>query len=123
MLFSKKKNIYIKVKFKNSALFIIVSDDLTWAKEHINRDDVAFAGNFETAPYPYSFLESKDIGEDLCLLVACNHTIMSFGTFGLWGALLAGGQVVLPKQIMDVKEGFELEVAGLLGNDSGWHLL
>ena len=45
------------------------------------------------------------------------------GTFGLWGALLSGGQVVLPKQIMEVKEGLELEDAGLLGNDSGWHLL
>ena len=45
------------------------------------------------------------------------------GTFGLWGALLAGGQVALPKQIMEVKEGLELEDAGMLGNGSGWHLL
>ena len=98
------------MRFKNSALFIIVSDDLNWAKEHINRDDVAFAGHFQTAPYPYSF--SKDIGEDLCLLSACNHTIMSFGTYGLWGALLAGGQVVLPYQIVYVKEGLEILDAG-----------
>ena len=66
---------------------------------------------------------SDDMGQDLSLLAACNHTIMSFSSFGLWGALLAGGQVVLPKQIMEVKEGLELQDAGLLENDSGWHLL
>ena len=117
--------VYIKEKFRNTALFMIVSDDLTWAREHLNRDDVAFVGNFQVAPkdliHPFSY--SDDIGEDLSLLAACNHTIMSFGTYGLWGALLAGGQVVLPKQIMEVKEGLELKDAGLLGNDSGWHLL
>ena len=26
-----------------------------------------------------------------------NHSIMSYGTFGLWGALLAGGEVIVPE--------------------------
>ncbi len=59
----------------------------------------------------------------MALLAACNHTIMSFGTFGLWGGLLAGGQVVLPREILNVKEGLELETAGLIGNNTGWNLL
>ena len=46
------------------------------------------------------------LGEDLALLANCNHTIMSFGTFGMWGAMLAGGNVVLPSQILEV--GFVL---------------
>ena len=35
---------------------------------------------------------------DLALLSQADYSIMSYGTFGLWGALLAGdGEVLLPK--------------------------
>ena len=34
------------------------------------------------------------MGEDLALLAACNHSIISYGTFGMWAAILAGGEVV-----------------------------
>ena len=37
-------------------------------------------------------------GTDLALLSAANHSILTYGTFGMWGALLAqGGEVVIPK--------------------------
>jgi hypothetical protein len=36
------------------------------------------------------------IGIDLALMMQANHSIMSYGTFGMWGALLAGGQVTVP---------------------------
>ena len=26
----------------------------------------------------------------------CNHSIMDYGTFGMWAGLLAGGKIVLP---------------------------
>ena len=26
----------------------------------------------------------------------CNHTILDYGTFGLWAALLAGGRIIVP---------------------------
>ena len=31
---------------------------------------------------------AEDIGDDLALLAACNHTVLSYGTFGQWAALL-----------------------------------
>ena len=31
---------------------------------------------------------------DLCLLASSNHSIHTYGTFGLWGSLLAGGDVI-----------------------------
>ena len=34
---------------------------------------------------------------DLCLLAMCNHSIIDYGTFGLWAGLLAGGQILLPR--------------------------
>ena len=39
-------------------------------------------------------------GIDLALLSLANHSIMSYGTFGMWGALLAGGLVTLPRSHM-----------------------
>ena len=31
---------------------------------------------------------AEDAGDDLALLAACNHTVLSYGTFGQWAALL-----------------------------------
>lgn len=33
---------------------------------------------------------------DLAVLAACNHSIMTLGTFGFWGSYLAGGEVLYP---------------------------
>jgi hypothetical protein len=40
-------------------------------------------------------------GIDLALLSQANHSIMTYGTFGLWGGLLAGGQLACPKSHLD----------------------
>ena len=37
------------------------------------------------------------VGFDLCVLASCDHSIHTYGTFGLWGSLLAGGDVIVPK--------------------------
>ena len=64
---------------------------------------------------------ADDIGDDLALLAACNHTILSYGTFGQWAALLAGGRTVISSTAALTKEGRELREAGLgPGNTSGW---
>ena len=34
---------------------------------------------------------------DLAVLASCNHSIVDYGTFGLWAGLLAGGQIFLPQ--------------------------
>ena len=39
---------------------------------------------------------SISYGTDLAILSICNHTILDYGTFGLWAALLAGGDITLP---------------------------
>ena len=63
---------------------------------------------------------ADDIGDDLALLAACNHTILSYGTFGQWGALLAGGKVVISDTAAMTKEGRELMEGGLGAHNSGW---
>ena len=48
-----------------------------------------------------------DIGEDLALLAACNHSIISYGTFGMWAAIFAGGEVCLLSFLAFLHANFE----------------
>jgi hypothetical protein len=36
-------------------------------------------------------------GIDFSMLTMANHSIMTYGTFGMWGALFAGGLITLPR--------------------------
>ncbi len=74
---------YFKNRYPQS-VFVVVSDDLDWARKCIqgNRSDAVV-------------LEVQGSPEvDMAILGTCNHSIMSAGTFGWWGAWLAGGETV-----------------------------
>lgn len=38
-------------------------------------------------------------GIDFALLSLADHSIMTYGTFGLWAALFAGGEVTMPRYL------------------------
>jgi hypothetical protein len=58
-----------------------VTDDVEWCKSHLlGLSDVK--------------LVSKSEEHDLALLSTCDHTIVDYGTFGFWGALMAGGHTM-----------------------------
>ncbi len=62
--------------------FVIVSDDLRYCR-----------ANFEHFPAVH-FVTLGSAALDLALLAQCDHTIITSGTFGYWGAWLNGGDVV-----------------------------
>ncbi|KAK3879764.1 hypothetical protein Pcinc_015695 [Petrolisthes cinctipes] len=65
-------------------VFVVCSDDLTHARLHLaNHTDVVFSDLTEPE-------------EDLALLAACSHSVMTVGSFGFWASYLAGGRVVYP---------------------------
>ena len=91
---------------ENQIYFVAVSDDPAWVKKHLggipglvvagshgedregledpdDKDELALVGRDHLDP----------VGRDLALLAACNHTIVSQGMFGPWGAFLAGGDM------------------------------
>jgi len=69
-------------------IFIAVSDDFQWIKDNLgHHDDVVFGCDDEEDSVAV-------IGYDLCLLSSCSHSVITYGTFGMWGALLAGGDVI-----------------------------
>ena len=74
-------------------VFIVTSDNIAWTKTQLgNYSDTFFSGDFITAPAS----GPTSLGVDLALLSLANHTIMDYGTFGLWGGLLAGGNIIAP---------------------------
>ena len=62
-------------------IFIFVTDDVKWCQSEFQTSDVVVA---EKAP--------ADV--HMALLASCHHVIMTVGTYGWWGAYLAGGDVV-----------------------------
>lgn len=74
----KKARAFYAKKYVNIT-FIAVSDDKAWCRENIN--------NIILSPF-------NDPGDDMCLLMLCDHVIVTSGTFGWWGAWLSGGTTV-----------------------------
>ncbi|XP_050701779.1 galactoside alpha-(1,2)-fucosyltransferase 2-like isoform X29 [Eriocheir sinensis] len=65
-------------------VFVVASDDLSYARQHLNTStDVEFT-------------DMKTAAEDMVLLGSCSHSIMTVGSFGFWASFFAGGQVVYP---------------------------
>ena len=81
---------YYRHRFAD-ALFIVCSDDLDFVTERLRarqNDDIVIAGNRDIG----------DPGRDMALLSACNHSVVTVGTYGFWGAYLAGGTVLVPDE-------------------------
>lgn len=68
----------------SSPIFFVVSDDRGWVTRYLKGNDVVLTGNGSP-------------GGDMAILANCNHSIVSTGTYGWWGAWLAGGQVIYYK--------------------------
>jgi hypothetical protein len=58
-------------------------------------------------------------GVDLAMLSQANHSILTYGTFGMWGALMAGGEALMPRSHINTKESKEVTKADL----PGWSFL
>lgn len=84
----------------------MVSDDKEWVNENLLRDDV--------------FLVTKggidNPGYDLALLSLCNHSIIDYGTFGMWGAVYTEGEV-----ISTFRKGSQVKM--ILSKKQNWHLV
>ncbi|XP_046381693.2 galactoside alpha-(1,2)-fucosyltransferase 1-like [Haliotis rufescens] len=79
----KKAMAYFRSKLKDP-LFIVCSDDINWGRTQFGKEkDVEFL--------------HKNENVDLATLSSCNHSIISTGTYGWWGAWLAGGETIYYK--------------------------
>ncbi|XP_021356800.1 galactoside 2-alpha-L-fucosyltransferase 2-like isoform X1 [Mizuhopecten yessoensis] len=68
-------------------IYIVCSDGMTWARVELS--------NVRNAKIEFVLTDKAEV--DFAVLVACNHTIMTVGTFGWWAGYLAGGDVIYYK--------------------------
>ena len=67
---------------KDLLIFVVASDDLTWCKNVFkNFTDVYYVN------------EGNSAYLDMAIMSNCNHSVVDVGTFGQWGAFLAGGKI------------------------------
>jgi len=96
---------------KSQLVFVVCSDDIHWSKQKFpnavlqtiedgqiivagndgNGDAKTAKGNVTARRTVIVFSEDQVPEVDLAILSSCNHTIMTVGTYGWWGAYLAGG--------------------------------
>ena len=69
-----------------NSIFLVTSDDIEWCKEHLQHDKVIF---------PQLHTEEGPMVTDFILATQANHSIYDYGSFGFWGAVLAGGKTML----------------------------
>lgn len=85
-------------------MFVVVSDDHEWCERELHGDDVVVIRN-------------NSPEQDLAIMAACNHSIIDYGTFGMWGAILSGGDTFVYNLTNSYDAAFEM--ASLLPN---WHI-
>ena len=75
---------YFAAKFSH-AIFVVCSNDVDWC-----RKKVKLSKKLKTN---YSLVYSRNNNRltDLAILSKCNHSIITYGTYGWWSAYLAGG--------------------------------
>ena len=70
----------------DNVAFLYVSDDMDWAFKNLEdkEGDLFLIGDGNEDPDGIAF--------DLSVLVNANHTIITRGTYSMWGAMLCGGE-------------------------------
>jgi galactoside 2-L-fucosyltransferase 1/2 len=63
-------------------IFVVVSDDHQWCERELRGGDVVV-------------IKTNSPVQDLVIMAACNHSIIDYGTYGLFGAILAGGNTFI----------------------------
>ena len=93
------------------SVFLVTSDDISWCIDNIKppilrdllseaklskikHDNPKIKSSVFDERVPIVYSQSRSSWDDFSMLMLCNHSIISVGTFGWWGAWFAKGHVV-----------------------------
>ncbi|XP_044004548.1 galactoside alpha-(1,2)-fucosyltransferase 2-like isoform X2 [Aphidius gifuensis] len=76
---------YFHNKYEN-VIFVIASDSINWCKFNLNSKKHRIS--------LISDINARGPGKDLAVLAACNHSIIDYGTYGSFAAILTGGETI-----------------------------
>lgn len=106
---------YVKPRRFDHVTFVVASDDIVWCQANIKLTNQ----NVSTQNYRIVFSDRGYLPiVDLGILSACNHSIITGGTFGWWSAFLAGGEAVYYTGYP--RRGSELEKAFSESREDFW---
>jgi galactoside 2-L-fucosyltransferase 1/2 len=80
-------------------MFVVVNDDHEWCEHELRGEDVVV-------------IKTNSPVQDLAIMAACNHSIIDYGTYGVWGAILSGGDTL----IYNLTNSAPFKLASLLPN-------
>jgi len=86
-----------------AVIFVVVSDDPEWCERELSGNNVVV-------------MRKNSPAMDLAIMTACNYSIIDYGTYGVWGALLAGGDTF----VYNLTQAGAVVTASLLAN---WHIV
>lgn len=92
---------YFEEKYK-TVVFVVTSDNIKWCLENLNVGSQVFFTSGRNSPEL-----------DLVILSLCNHTIIDYGTYGVWAAVYAGGETVFYNE---TKYTFTQQIKDILPN-------
>ncbi|XP_018024070.1 galactoside 2-alpha-L-fucosyltransferase Sec1 [Hyalella azteca] len=69
----------------DNVIFVVTSDDV-----------VATTKMTKKLTFPNTFVSQGSAAEDMHLLTLCNHTIITFGSYGFWAGFLGPGWTAYP---------------------------
>jgi galactoside 2-L-fucosyltransferase 1/2 len=101
--FLRQMNLY-RNKYK-PIMFVALSDDPEWCERELRGDNVVVIRN-------------KSPEQDLAIMASCNHSIIDYGTYRMWGAKLSGGDTFV--YYLTNSYGAAFKMASLLPN---WHIV
>ncbi|KDR14981.1 galactoside 2-alpha-L-fucosyltransferase 2-like [Zootermopsis nevadensis] len=93
---------YFRNNYK-AVVFVVVSDEPRWCERELVGDNVVVS-------------RANSPEQDLAIMAACNHSIIDYGTYGVWGAILAGGDTF----VYNLTLSGAVKMASLLPN---WHVV
>ncbi|XP_046368405.2 galactoside alpha-(1,2)-fucosyltransferase 2-like [Haliotis rufescens] len=74
---------YFRKKYVN-VLFVVCSLEMRWTKWYVAGDDIIY-------------VEGNDFVMDLAVLISCDHTLTSVGTYSWWAGFMSRGETVYYK--------------------------
>ena len=89
---------YMTDKYGSNVIFAVFSDDIVSSRRLLHASDGP--NKFNIAFPSFGMDSSRTSSITLALLSLADHSILTYSTFGLWGALLrkSDGEMIMPKE-------------------------
>ena len=90
--FPQTQPLHMSCKIQQTARYIFIQGTKT--SMTLELSEVFWQGPCEQVKAPNAGVSNAAV-RDFALLTQCNHSLLTFGTFGQWAAIYAGGHTVL----------------------------